>query len=363
MKIIVIYASAGAGHFKAAKAIHDYLKRSRPNDELELVDILDKSNLLFRVSYRKGYNLLVRYLIPLWDLSFRITSLKATKGLSRVLARMLNSAGTRPFAKFLIRENPDYVISTHFLSSEITSDLKKSAKIKSTLVTLITDFGAHPFWISENTDFYAVASEATKNELIQNGVSGEKIKVSGIPIEEKFLKHFDKNSLREKFGLAKKTFTVLIVTGSFGIGPIEEIVSLLEEQVQLLVVCARNKALYTKLKDKKYLGCFVFGFVDNVEELMAISDMIITKPGGLSISESLVMGLFPVFISPIPGQETENISALAQYGIGVCPKSLDSLKEIVLGFKQDPSKLEQVKALMEKLKKPDALEEINNVIR
>jgi UDP-N-acetylglucosamine:LPS N-acetylglucosamine transferase len=173
----------------------------------------------------------------------------------------------------------------------------------------------------------------------------------GIPIESKFLERYNKNALFEKFRLDKGKFTVLIATGSFGIGPIEAIVDSLYKDVQILAVCARNRRLYKRLKNKNYPKVRVFGYVDNIEELMAISDIIITKPGGLAISESLAMDLLPIFISAIPGQETQNLKILAHYGIGIYPKDTAAIKRIVMDYKEHPDKLRSARENISKIKK------------
>lgn len=361
MKIIIAYVSCGSGHFKAAEAIYGYLKEHRPDIETKIIDVLEKANPVFRFFYSRGYSFLVNHLVFIWRLFYWVTYLKPLRPLSRLIGFIVNWLNTRGFADFLAGENADFIVSTHFLSSETASALKNSNKIKSKLMTIITDFGVHPFWINKGTDIYIVASSFTKDKLCLEGIREDCIKELGIPIEPKFFKLHDKDNLSKKIGLLPGEFTVLIVTGSFGIGPVERIVDLLHHDAQLLVVCARNKKLSARLERKHYPNCFVFGFVDNIEEFMAVSDIIITKPGGLSIAESLAMGLLPIFISPIPGQETENLKALLNYGIGFYPKSLSGIKRLVTDFKRHPAKLKKLKEFGN-IKKPDATRGICDVI-
>lgn len=362
MKIIITYASAGAGHLKAAEAIYDYLKVSRPETDVKIVDILEKSNVIFKLSHSRGYPFLVNHLLYLWLLLFWVTSFKPIHSSVRAILSLISKLSTADFSDFLIRESPDVVISTHFLSSEISCYLKQKGRIKSRLITVITDFGVHPYWICKGTDIYITASGFTKEKLVREGVEEARIKDFGIPINAKFLKSYDENGLLQKFNLKGNRFTVLIATGSFGIGPIEEIVDLLHQEAQVLVVCAKNTKLYQRLKKKNYPGAVVMGFVDNIEELMSISDIIITKPGGLSISESLAMDLLPIFIAPIPGQEMENIRVLSHYGIGIYPRKLGMIKDLILDFKKYPEKLNSIKKLIAKIKKPYAAQDIANVI-
>jgi processive 1,2-diacylglycerol beta-glucosyltransferase len=362
MKILIAYASAGSGHFKAAQALYDYIKEECPQISLRLTDVLEKANPLFRFFYSRGYSFLVRHLILLWRLFFWLTNFKGLRPVTRLAGCIFNRLNTQGFVRFLIQDNPDFIISTHFLPAELSANLKRAKKIKSRLVTIITDFGVHPFWISDATDIYVVACEFTKRQLLLEGVAENRIKGLGIPIEEKFLKQYDRKYLSNKLNIDGNKFTVLIMTGSFGLGPLEEIVNALYRDVQILVVCANNKKLYARLTYRNLTDVKVFGLVDNVQELMAVSDIIITKPGGLSISEVLNMELAPVFISSIPGQEECNARILKGYGIGLIPESIKDIKNIVLDLKNHQYKLKNIRDNIKRIKKPDALREICNVV-
>lgn len=362
MKVIVTYASAGAGHFKAAEAIYNYLKEYSPRINIQLVDILEKSNLIFKSGYIWGYNFIVRNVLFFWSFLFWITSVKPLRKVTRLIISFINTSNTTRFSKFLIHENFDFIISTHFFPSEISARLKKIKKIKSKIISVITDFGVHPLWISQGTDIYIVASKYTKQKLLLEGIEEDKICEFGIPVDFKFLKQYSGAELATRIGIDIDKFTVLIMTGSFGIGPLEDIVKMLYQQVQVLVVCANNKKLYTNLKKANLDNVKIFGFIDNPQELMSISDLIITKPGGLSIAEILAMELIPIFISAIPGQETENARILSQYNVGLSPKSIEEIKDVVFDFKNHPDKLMMMKENIRKISKPSCLKEICNVI-
>jgi processive 1,2-diacylglycerol beta-glucosyltransferase len=254
------------------------------------------------------------------------------------------------------------IISTHFLPSELAADLKNQHKINSKLITVITDYGVHPFWICPGTDLYVAASDFTKGKLVMEGVGVEKISVLGLPFDPKFLRHFDRRILCYKLEIDPKKFTVLLMTGSFGIGPLEDIAEALHKDCQILVVCAGNKRLYAKLLKRNLENVEVFGFVPNTEELMAASQVIITKPGGATITEVLIMELPVIFISSISGQETANVEALAGYGIGVSPKSIEEIKDFILGLKNNPQKILELKQKIREIQKPFACKELAGVI-
>lgn len=362
MKIIIAYASAGSGHFKSAQALYDYFKCNNRDWDLELIDVLEQSNFLFRNIYSYGYAFLIRHALGLWSLVFCITYAKALRLFTRRINFLISRVNTRGFIKFLLRQEPDFVISTHFLPSEIAAYLKRSRRIKSRLITVITDLGVHPFWVCKETDIYVAASDYTQKKLLAEGVPQEKIKILGIPIDAKFLKRRERGVLSEKFGLLGDKFTVLVVTGSFGIGPIEKIADMLHKDIQLLLVCANNKRLYRRLKDKNCPQVKIFGFVHNIQELMAVSDIIVTKPGGLTIAEVLSMELVPLFICAIPGHETENARALEEYGVGANIKNIRQLRQVILDYSINRDALEQIKKNMRKIKKPFAAEGLYNVI-
>lgn len=168
--------------------------------------------------------------------------------------------------------------------------------------------------------------------------------------------------LLKKTGLLPDKFTVLITTGSFGIGPIEGIIALLYKETQIAVVCAKNKKLYSRLILKNYPNVKVYGFIDNIDELMAVSDMVIAKPGGLTISEILSMELVPIFISPIPGQETNNMAVLKVYGIGELAVSSNEVFKYTLEYKNNTDKLNKIKEKIRKIKQPFAAREIYNAL-
>jgi processive 1,2-diacylglycerol beta-glucosyltransferase len=363
MKVLITYASAGAGHRRAAEAIYDYLISNRKDIEAELVDILTFTNPFFRFCYNYGYPFLVHYARWLWGFFFRVSEFSLTRKLSRRCAILVNYLSCRKFLSFLIRKKFDFIISTHFLNSELAATLKLKNRIKSKLITVITDFGVHPFWISCGTDLYVVASELTKDKLLNIGVSEQQIRVFGIPFSPNFAKVQNRMQLAAKFGIDGNKFTVLIMTGSFGSGPLEKITENLYKEAQILVVCAENKRLFKSLSKKSLKNVQVFAFVNNTEELMGLSDVIITKPGGLSIAELLNMELLPIFISAIPGQEEENIKALSAYGLGFLPTDIRQIRELVLELRDNPQKLQSLKRNIANIAKPFACQEIASVIR
>ena len=259
---------------------------------------------------------------------------------------------------------PDVIISTHFLVNELTSYLKENGQIKTKLISIVTDFGVHNFWVAKNIDTYVVACKETEKILISKNIAKEKIRVLGIPIRGQFQRKLDKKSIKEKLGIefenfsptpeshvSKKealvarplNFTILILTGGIGMGPISQIVKLLSASVNVIVICGNNSKLYNQLKNADFKNVIVLGWIDNVEEVMAASDLVITKPGGSTISECLIMNLPMIFFSIIPGQELQNAQILSEYGLGFIIKRPRDIKEKVLYLKDNPEEIEAIK--------------------
>lgn len=363
MKILIAYASAGRGHQRAAEAVSHYLRKKDQGFDITLVDVLDYSSAFYNKAYRLGYSLLVTHLIWLWGFLFWLTASRWLRGPNIFFLHTMNFLNGRRFIAMVVKEDFDVIISTHFLPSQICAYLKRKGRIKSRIVTIITDFGVHPYWVHQGMDVYITASSQTKELLRAAGVSDTAVKDIGIPIEDKFPQHHhDRAALSIKLGLDQNKFTCLIITGSLGIGPIEQIVERLSPEVQIIAVCALNERLCRRLKAKNYPNTHVYGFVNNTEELMAVSDVIITKPGGLSISEILVMGIAPVFISPIPGQETQNAKIMQHYGIGIIPRNIDEIKMIVLDYMRHPEHLKSAQAKIQAIRKLSSLEDLYHVI-
>ncbi|MFA5363268.1 MAG: glycosyltransferase [Candidatus Omnitrophota bacterium] len=358
MKIIIVHASAGSGHMKAAEALHSYFIAAHPGIDVQLVDILDKTNAPFKAAYSTGYNILVTCFPWLWSFFFCLTAAPGLRIIVRFLTFPLDFLNTFRFRHYLAGEKPDAVISTHFLSSRMVSFLKRRRRIASSLVTVVTDFGVHPFWVQGHTDAYIAASEHTRDDLAAQGVKRSLIQIFGIPTAGKFTRTIDKKNAREKHGIPPAEFSVLLITGSFGIGPLERIAESLSPAVQVLVVCARNRRLYRRLISRGLPNVRVFGFVDFVEDLMAAADLIITKPGGLTISETLSMELPPLFISAIYGQETENARFIAGERAGMVVPRISGIRDIVFDFKDHPEKLRGLKQNISRIRKPFASRDV-----
>ncbi len=367
MKALIVYAKAGAGHRRAAEAVLAAFKRRGQDKDVVLIDCLDYTNPWFKYFYPQSYLFLVRFLSPVWAGIYYALENRTFYSLIKPLRRLNNRLVSGRFAGFLKRERPQVVISTQFFASEVAAALKREKEIDSTLISVVTDFGAHTFWESEDVDIFIVASEDTKKDLSLRNIPEQKIRVLGIPIEPP-LKEFNKAQLREEIGLDKDLFTVLIVGGGFGVGPIKELVFSLDnlspkirERAQLVVVCSRNKKLYGEMKNiasKLKIDTKIFGFVPDLYKMMVTSEVIISKSGGLTTSEALASGLPMIIISPIPGQEAKNCDLLVKNGAAVRIDRAFEVKRTIEELIKMPDELERMCQNALGLARPNSADDI-----
>jgi processive 1,2-diacylglycerol beta-glucosyltransferase len=276
------------------------------------------------------------------------------------LRRINNWANSKKLVRLVLDMKPDVVISTHFFASEVIADMKSKRVTDTKLVTVITDFRVHAWWLAEGTDYYVVASEDVRRELLARKIDPSIVKVMGIPVEPVFSKQLDRKNIFNATALKDDLFTILVIGGGFGVGPIEGIVKVLAQikrNLQAVVICGRNEELVKnieKLRDELKLNIKVTGFVDNVYEYMEISDVLISKSGGITVSESLAKDIPMVIISPIIGQETANCNFLIKNKAAVKVDRLEDLKGALEGLMNDPVKLDSMKDSIKSVRKPNA---------
>jgi processive 1,2-diacylglycerol beta-glucosyltransferase len=320
MKHIIIAAvTVGAGHIQAARALEAAWKELRPEDQVQVHDLLNFTPPLFRTAYLKSYLKLVTHAPDLWSFFFEKTDNPSLLRKLRRIRSQLARHTYRKFTKLLGEAQPDVVISTHFQPLEILAGLKsKPVQPRPFSACVITDFEAHALWLDPAVDLYCVATEATRARLTAYGFDSRRVAVTGIPIGHQFSLKRSHKAACFGLGLNPDLPGILILAGGFGTGPLAEVLQEIDRcslPVQALVVCGKNEPLRKKLAAMKCrIPIQVFGFVHNMHELMAASDLVITKPGGLTTSEALALGKPLLIFRPIPGQEAANSDFLLQQG-------------------------------------------------
>lgn len=238
---------------------------------------------------------------------------------------LLNILILKKFCALIEEFKPDAIVSTQLFPNMIMAKLKTQGKVTCPLIGVITDFGVHSFWVHKEIDCYVVGSEEVKEELIKYGIESDRINVYGIPISPNFAQRKNKERLREQFGLDDKKITILIMGGGVGIGitrllEMEDYKKITKLPIQAIVVCGNNDKLNDEIQEYKssiQIPIILYKYVSNIDEIMAVSDIIITKPGGLTVSESLASGLLIIILDVLPGQEEHNRKYLLKHKIAI----------------------------------------------
>ena len=358
MRVLIATVTAGAGHVQAAAALEEAWRALRPGDDLKRIDVLDFTSRLYRKTYVDGYVKLVKHAPDLWALMFKKadnpTFLRRISRLRRTLARL----PTGRFAREMKRFAPDVALSTHFLPPEILGRLREASRGPTPLMaSVVTDFEAHALWMEPSVDLYCVAAEETKARLVARGVGADSVCVTGIPIAAKFFATTDAAAIRKRMGLRDDLPVLLVLGGGFGMGPVVEILTALnrfESAAQIVVVCGRNEELRREVATLDHRHpTHVLGFASNMHELMAVADLILTKPGGMTTSEALALGKPMLILDPIPGQEAANSDFLLEQGVAAKVNRVEDLP-FRLGRLLGSAKLTAMAKAARSLGKPEA---------
>lgn len=336
-KVLILSASAGAGHIRAAQAVERAFLQMNAAREVRHVDTLEYTNKLFRHLYSKAYIEIVNKTPEV--LGWLYDSLdRPWKNERRRLA--LDKLNTRPFVKLLQQYQPDIMVCTHFLPAEIISWLKAKQRLTTPQAIVVTDFDAHAMWLCHHYEQYFVALDETRAHLEEIGIPAGKITVSGIPIDPIFSEPKDTRAMREKHGLKQGVTTILVSAGGFGVGSIENLISTLarlRHPAQIIAIAGRNEELKERLEQlaaaqsrESHVAFKILGYTKEMDELMSASDIVLGKPGGLTTCEALAKGLVFVIVNPIPGQEERNSDHLLEEGVAIRCNNLP-----VLAYKID----------------------------
>ncbi|SFA95944.1 MGDG synthase family glycosyltransferase [Selenomonas ruminantium] len=319
-KILILTASIGSGHIKAAEAVAQELKRQQPETEIVTVDFMARSTSFWHWLTKKIYLEMLNFVPNLYDVFYKLSS-SETGG----------SCGKNMFAYFMLpvferlqhELQPDGIICTHPFPAGTVSLWKEKHQSNLPLSVVMTDYSLHQMWLCSGVENYFMATEAMRQSMMEQGFAAENLHVTGIPISSEVLNLPNKAELRRELGFGQERKVILLMGGGLGLGGIERTLQELEKIEQpltLLVIAGRNSQLQQQAEDfaeGSHHTIRVWGYTEEVRKLMGAADLLITKPGALTISEAFALGTPMLLHDPIPGPETENAVYATKHGAAV----------------------------------------------
>lgn len=345
LRVLVFSATIGDGHLRAAEAIIKVIKKKAPQAEITHLDFGEYISKTLNTVVKKSYIELIKHTPKLYG-TFYYRTYKIRP--DSPIQRFINLIGRKEFLDYITALNPDVIVSTFHMAGSIFGELRTRGLLKAPVVSVVTDFDVHTQYINTGVDLYIGGCQRVRDGLLARGIHPKRIEITGIPVDPKFEVELDREKIIKKLNLKAIRPTILLMAGAYGVsGGLKNICKALlnwEMPVQILVVCGRDEKLYRtmkELKGKNPMTCY--GFVRNVEELMSVADLIVTKAGGLTVSESLTKKLPMIIYKPIPGQEGENAKFLAEIGAAKIAKDDEELENTIEDLLTNPKKLSQMK--------------------
>lgn len=319
MKIMVLYAQAGGGHKKAAEAIAE-MARLTEGVSAVMVDALAEINKVVDCLICDGYQLMAKYVPKAFGLLYK----RANDDTPLAdLMPLINEKVSHCLLPIIEAYQPDVIISTYHFAAEMVSFLKEKNLYQGRLICVITDYGLHKAWLAKNVDAYVTACEEMTASMLAAGVSEEKIYSLGIPVKSAFREVMPKAQARQILGILPDKMMILLMAGSFGVHKVLDVyrqIAALAGNFQIVVICGRNEKLYRTFSQeiKQYAKpTKIVGFTNRVAAYMQAADLLVTKSGGLTVSEALATHLPMIVFDAIPGQEEDNADFLMGRGIAL----------------------------------------------
>ncbi len=364
-RVLLMYITKVSGHRQATVAIQKSLKQLDPGIEAPTINGFGFTYPILEKVVNRAYMSVIKRTPKVWD--YMYDNPKIVKK-SESIKNFLHKTSYDKVAKLFLRHKPDVVVCTQAFPCGMVAHYKMEHNLKTTIIGVLTDFSPHSFWINEGVDYYVVPSVEAKERFIKKGVPSDAIKVYGIPMRSKFSSQLDKNPIAKKLELDPEIPTVVIMGGGQGLGPIKSTVkSLIKVKMdfQMIVLAGVNKKIisslkrYTKRSEKKIL---IYEFATNVDELMELATIIITKPGGITTAECLAKGLPMVIVNPIPGQEMRNTDFLIKKGVGIRIDDTNDIGEEVELLLKSPERLASMSKAAYENARPHAALDIAKLI-
>jgi len=363
-RVCILTLGVGSGHLRASEAVQRALYDGNDPIEVKVVDALESARRWFHWLYVDPYWWMLRNAPWLWRSLFdrRQRKLHHSTAPDWVFRR-----GCREVLRHIKNFAPQLVIVTEIGAAEIAALGRREGWFNAPILAVQTDFHTEPPWIQSEIDAYCVASEDARGQLIGWGVLPNRVLLCGIPVDPAFALPFDKHELKQALGLDARRPVVLVMGGGMGPAPLDSVVSSLElcgAPMQVLAVAGHDRLLRHRLellRGRVAMDLHLFGWTENVPELMAVSDLLITKPGGLTTAEALAAGLPMILSHPIPGPEERHVRYLGQKGVALHAETLNDIPRLASRLLSSPDELGEIRRRAREWSRPDAAHAIAQV--
>ncbi len=365
-KFLLITASVGSGHEKAAGAIAEGIKKSFPSARLDIVDFMSWHTSAVNALMKSCYLKMLALVPNLYEFMYQFTAGKRKGGFIQLLMAYAMSVSIKSLIR---RYEPEVIICTHPFPAEAVSHLGEKWRKGFLSAAVITDYSVHQMWICPHMNLYFVGCDFMKKQLIADGIDKDIIYVTGIPVSGSFQQDLDKALCRQKLHLKLGEPVILMMGGGLGLGHIGlalEQLETVEESLQLVVVAGRNRELLRQAEEasqQSHHKIIVYGYTDKVNELMGAADVLLTKPGALTLTEAMSLGLPMLLHEPIPGPETDNARYMSGCGGAIWLHAGDNLAYVLKQLLADREKLAAMEEAARANRRPEAVQKIVEIIK
>jgi len=362
-RFLLMHVTTSSGHHHASRAIAQGLRRLDPTCQIISVDSFDYTSRMVRWAIMRSYLSLIRHQPDVWAYLYDNPAIHRRV---RRLRHLLHRYHARKLQGLLETVQPHAIACTQAFPCGMVADFKAHRGLRIPLVGVLTDYSPHLYWLYDTVDVYVVPAEEVKQRFVVNGVTPDRVRVYGIPVDPHFLDPVDRQAVVQQFGLDPNQPVILVMGGGGGFGPLRELMQSLDRvpvACQFVVLAGTNQALLSWFRQQRFQHrVLANGYVDSVPQLMSLATLIITKPGGLTTAESLAMGLPLLIVTPIPGQEMCNARYLLSQHAAVQLNAPREAGEVVTAFLSNPEWLAQLRARAKPLAYPDSALQIARLL-
>lgn len=363
-RVCILTLGVGSGHLRASEAVQRALYDSIDPIEAKVIDALDFARRWFHWLYVEPYWWMLRNTPWLWRRLFE----RRQRNTHRATApHWVFRRGCREAMRLVQSYAPQLVIVTEIGAAEIACLARREGMWNAPILAVQTDFHTEPPWVQPEIDAYCVASEEARAQLIGWGVLPNRVLLCGIPVDPAFALPFERNELRQALGLDLRRPVVLVMGGGMGPVPLDRVVSSLElcgAPLQVLAIAGRDRFLRQRLellRGRLAIDLRLFGWTENVPELMAVSDLLITKPGGLTAAEAMAAGLPMILTHPIPGPEERHVRYLQRNGVALHAETLNDIPRLTSRLLSSADEIVEIRRRAREWSRPDAAHAVAQV--